>query len=228
MYEFSNVDFSKLSTEQMDALLNCDLSSAPQQATFPEADFESTGCGSFQDSTHLMDETFGFWATGSDPREANLDDFHSAGTVYGQFVEASPFGADFFSISLRGLDPSEAVAFQDVMSLQTSDTETVPLDQSDFLMNLETFSGLRGAEFRQESLRQGLPADTMVSINHLAADEELVLGHDVQHCSNLQLELVPRTTGKTIINGACQSSQSSELSKVVAPARSVSPAQGNW
>ena len=141
MDDFSKVDFSKLSTEQMDALLNRDPLPASQQAIFPSATFESSASGSGEDATQFMDELFDFGPTGSDPMLANLGDYDPNGTASGQLHKDLPFGVDLLSNHSNGLDLFEDNGPQNNLSWQIVDARMNPFDQSDFSTNLRSFSG---------------------------------------------------------------------------------------
>ena len=172
MQDFSNVDFLKLTTEQMDALLDHDPSPASQQATSSNVTFESNTFGFLYDPSQPSDEPLGFGTTGFDPWQADFNDFHSAGLGFGQVREAAPFGADLPSGYMNGLDPSKNAIPQYDESLQTVDSETTLSNHSDFLTDLESSSGLTSAGSWQRFLEQDSMADSMVSIGFFATSEE--------------------------------------------------------
>ena len=56
-----------------------------------------------------MKELLGFGTTEFNSRQANFNDFHSAGLALGQLHEPVPFGADFPFDCLSGLNPFEDI-----------------------------------------------------------------------------------------------------------------------
>ena len=170
MDEFPNFDFSKLSTEQMDALLNYDPFPFSEQATSLDANFAPNASDPLPEPADFTNELFDFGTTESHPMHATFDDHRYADSTFGQLQGPPLLGAEIPSNHLDGPNLLDNFSPHNARSSQrVDDTGINSLNELDIFTSPGSSSEKPSSTgVWQGSLEHGSRAGTMVSIMLLA------------------------------------------------------------